>query len=398
MSAGLQTLVVGGGIGGLAAALGIARSGRPVHVLERADELVEIGAGLQVGPNASRAMDELGILDDIRPRAVFPRRGVMRDARTGDVLTTLDLSSFDRRYGYPYIVLHRGDLLEALIRHCEANDLVTVETGRHVTSAHLRAGSARVTCADGTGYETAALVAADGLHSALRKHVLQDELVPSGYTAYRGTIPIGEVPTAIDDDAVMLWVAPGLHLMQYPVRGGAVYNQVAVVRTDLAAESLDAAFAETCAQVRAAVAAIGRDRSWPMFDRAPAPTWTRGRLLLVGDAAHPMLQYLGQGACQALEDAVELERRFRTHHDDVEKAFAAFQRTRMPRTHRCQTSARPWGELWHTDDPLTVAIRNRYFALRRADDLSELDWLYARADVRSDRLREEDRRAIHELP
>ena len=393
-----QTVVVGGGIGGLATALGIARAGRPVHVLERADALVEIGAGLQVGPNASRAMDELGILDDIRPRAVFPQRGVMRDARSGKVLTTLDLSSFDHRYGYPYIVLHRGDLLEALARHCAENDLVTIETGRHVTSATVSSGQARVTCADGAEYETPALIAADGLHSTLRKHVIRDDVVPSGYTAYRGTLPIDEVPTEIDDDAVVLWVAPGLHLMQYPVRGGAVYNQVAVVRTDLAAESLDAAFAKTCTQVRTAVAAIGRDRSWPMFDRAPALTWTRGRLLLVGDAAHPMLQYLGQGACQALEDAVELERRFRTHHDNVEEAFTAFQRTRMPRTHRCQTSARPWGELWHTDDPLTVAIRNRYFALRRADDLSELDWLYAQADAQPDRLSEEDRRAIHQLP
>ncbi|MCH6163854.1 FAD-dependent monooxygenase [Streptomyces marispadix] len=338
-----RTLVVGGGIGGLATALGIARSGRQVHVLERADALVEIGAGLQVGPNASRALDELGILDDIRPRAVFPRRGVMRDARSGKVLTTLDLSSFDHRYGYPYIVLHRGDLLEALVRHCAANDLVTVETGRHVTSATVSPGQARVKCADGAEYETSALIAADGLHSTLRKHVIQDDVVPSGYAAYRGTLPIDEVPTEIDDDAVVLWVAPGLHLMQYPVRGGAVYNQVAVVRTDLAAESLDAAFAETCPQVRTAVAAIGRDRSWPMFDRTPASTWIRGCLLLVGDAAHPMLQYLGQGACQALEDAVELERQFRAHHADVGEAFAAFQRARMPRTHRCQTSARPWG-------------------------------------------------------
>ncbi|QPP05231.1 3-hydroxybenzoate 6-hydroxylase [Streptomyces bathyalis] len=398
MSATHQTLVVGGGIGGLATALGIARSGRQVRVLERADALVEIGAGLQVGPNASRAMDELGILDDIRPHAVFPRRGVMRDAKSGKVLTTLDLSSFDHRYGYPYIVLHRADLLEALVLHCAAHDLVTIETGRHVTSATVDSGRARVKCADGAEYETRALIAADGLHSTLRKRVIQDDVVPSGYAAYRGTLPIDELPTEIDDDAVVLWVAPGLHLMQYPVRGGAVYNQVAVVRTDLAAEGLDVAFANTCTQVRTAVAAIGQDRNWPMFDRAPALTWIRGCLLLVGDAAHPMLQYLGQGACQALEDAVELERQFRTHHDDVEEAYAEFQRTRMPRTHRCQTSARPWGELWHTDNPLTVAIRNRYFALRRADDLSELDWLYARADVQSDRLREEDRRAIRQLP
>ncbi|WP_431879690.1 FAD-dependent monooxygenase [Amycolatopsis sacchari] len=388
----VPVLVVGGGIGGLAGALSIARHGRRVHVLERAEEFGEIGAGLQFGPNASRALAALGVFDDIRPLAVAPRRAVMRDAVDGKVLTTLDFgAAFERRYGYPYLVLHRGDLLDALLAACRAHELVTLETRRTVVDAEVRPDGATVVCSDGAVYRAEALIAADGLHSTLRGKVVRDTAVCSGYAAYRGTVPMDRAAGSVEPDEVALWVGPGMHIIQYPVRGGELCNQVAVFRSEKfhsghtepgqwgTPDELDDAFAGACEPVRAAVSRIGRDRHWPMYDRVPTGTWINGRLLLTGDAAHPMLQYLGQGACQALEDAVELGYRLARHGADVDTAYREFEAVRLPRTARCQTSARPWGELWHTSDPLTVGLRNRVLAAREPDDYTELDWLYAAA-------------------
>jgi 2-polyprenyl-6-methoxyphenol hydroxylase-like FAD-dependent oxidoreductase len=385
-------LVVGGGIGGLATALSAARHGRRVHVLERAGEFTEIGAGLQFGPNASRALAALGVYDDIRPLAVAPRQAVMRDALDGNVLTTLEFGAgFERRYGYPYLVLHRSDLLEALLAKCLAHELITLEAGRTVVDAEVRADGATVVCLDGAVYDTEALIAVDGLHSRLRGKVVNDAAVCSGYAAYRGAVPLGQVDGAVAPDEVALWVGPGMHVIQYPVRSGELCNQVAVFRSERfhrgytatgewgTPGELDDAFANACRPVRAAVSRIGRDRYWPMYDRPPTETWINGRLLLTGDAAHPMLQYLGQGACQALEDAVELGYRLHRHGGDIDTAYREFEKVRLPRTARCQTRARPWGDLWHTDDPLTLGLRNRFLAMRDPDDYSELDWLYAAA-------------------
>jgi salicylate hydroxylase len=278
--------------------------------------------------------------------------------------------------------MHRGDLLDVLLAHCRANDLITLDAGRAVVSSEVRDDGAEVRCADGTTFRARTLLAADGLRSGLRGHLSDDEPVCSGYAAYRGTAP----READSSDDVVLWIGPGLHLVRYPVRAGALVNQVAVFRSPRfhageaewgGPDELDAAFAGTCEPVREAVARVGRDRFWAMHDREPLDTWVTGRLALLGDAAHPMLQYLGQGACQALEDAVELGGRLRA---DVDGALEAFQRARRPKAVRCQTSARPWGDLWHTADPLTVAVRDRMFALRAHDDYTELDWLYAGPD------------------
>lgn len=383
-------LIVGGGIGGLATALSVARHGRRVHVLERAGEFAEIGAGLQFGPNASRALDALGVYDDIRPLAVAPRRAVMKDAVNGNLLTTLELGvGFENRYGYPYLVLHRSDLLKALLAKCLEHELITLEANRTVIDAEVRAAGATVVCADGATYETDALIAVDGLHSKLRGKVVDDVAVCSGYAAYRGTVPMDRTDGSVSPDEVALWIGPGIHVIQYPVRGGELCNQVAVFRSERfhsgqtasgewgTSDELDDAFADVCEPVRTAVSQIGRDRHWPMYDRPPTTTWINGRLLLTGDAAHPMLQYLGQGACQALEDAVELGLQLQRNGDDIDTAYRDFEQVRLPRTAQCQTRARPWGDMWHTDDPLTVGLRNRVLAMRDPDDYSELDWLYS---------------------
>jgi len=391
MTERIPLLIVGGGIGGLSTALAVARGGRPVHVLEQAPEFTEIGAGLQVGANATRAMDRLGVLEDVRSVAVFPGGGVLMDALTGERLTTLDTGqSYVDHFGYPYLVMHRSDLLDILLKHCKDTGLVTLENDKAVVDVEVRADGATVHCADHSTYECEALIGADGLRSRLRRVISDDEPVCAGYAAYRGTMPIEQVSDDIKADDVVIWVGPGLHLVQYPVRRGELYNQVAVFRSPrfFAGEAdwggtaeLDAAFAQTCAPVRKAVSLVGRDRHWPMFDREPLERFVHGRLALMGDAAHPMLQYLGQGACQALEDAVELGRQLNGH--DADNAFARYQQNRLPRATRCQRTARPWGEIWHTADPLTRALRNRMFQLRAFDDYSDVEWLYADPEKQS---------------
>ncbi|GLY97220.1 FAD-dependent monooxygenase [Actinoplanes sp. NBRC 103695] len=382
----IPLLIVGGGIGGLAAALAIARTGRTVHLIEQAAELTEIGAGLQIGANATRVMDRLGILEAAEAVAVHPERAVMRDATTGETLTVLTLGdTYRRRYGVPYLVMHRGDLLQILLDACTANPLITLETRRHVTSCRVKPDGVTVTCEDGQVYRAELVVGADGLRSALRKLFVDDEPVCSGYVAYRGTMPIENVESDVDGNDVVLWIGPQLHLMQYPVRSGALYNQVAVFHSKTFAaggggstpEELDDAFAPTVKPVRLSAASVSRIRHWPLYDREPLTSFVHGRLVLIGDAAHPMLQVLGQGACQALEDVVVLADQLAAHPDDLATALASYDQARVPRTTRCQRTARPWADVWHLTDPLAIALRNRIFRTRADDDYSDVDWLYA---------------------
>jgi len=383
----VPTLIVGGGIGGLALALALARRGRRVRVLEKAPRFGEIGAGLQLAPNASWALDDIGVLEAIAPLAVFPQRIVWMDAISGEQLTALDLGSpFRERYGYRYIVMHRSDLLDALLAACRSHDAITMETSKEIVTVEDRGDSACVTCADGTQYETAILVGADGLWSTLRRAIVDDgEPICSEYVAYRGAIPIGELSRDAGLDNVMLWTGPEMHLVQYPVRRAELYNQVAVFRSRRyragtddwgTPEELDARFASGAEPVRDALTKFRRNRRWPMYDRIPAARWSRNRMTLLGDAAHPMLQYLAQGAAQALEDAVVLAEALTSHADDVPAAFAAYEAERVPRTTRVQRTARAWGDYWHL--PLErAALRNRDLATRSPGDYGETDWLYA---------------------
>lgn len=363
-------LVVGGGIGGLAAALALSRTGREVRLIEQAPELTEIGAGLQVGPNASRALDKLGVLDEAAAAAVRPERATMLDAFTGGPLTVLDLTdSFRERYGYPYLVLHRRDLLDVLLRHCVRTGFVTVETNKTVTAVQADDHSAAIRCADGSVFRCDALIGADGLRSMVRRAVSRDSLVDSGLVGYRGTSPAKTESNA----EVTIWIGPGLHVVRYPIRRGEIENHVVVAP---AGQDLDEVFADTHPQARRSVSLVARERYWPIYDREPLPTWRRGRAVLLGDAAHPMLQYLGQGAGQALEDAIELSRQLDAAGGDIDTAFHQYEETRRPRATRCQTIARVWGALWHTDDVVVRGLRDRVFAQRAADDFTDLDWLY----------------------
>jgi salicylate hydroxylase len=377
-------LIVGGGIGGLACALAVAQTGRSVHLLEQAPAFGEVGAGIQLAPNATAVLDRLGVLDALSRDAVFPNRLVLLDAVCGTPITALDVgASFRERYGHPYVVAHRVDLHRVLLDACRAHALITLETGKTVTAVEDLIDGARVTCADGSVYEAEALVGADGLHSTIRRLLSDDEPVCSRYVAYRGTLPMSRATEHADVDDVVMWAGPDMHLVQYPVRRGELYNNVAVFKSPSyieggedwgGPEELDACFGGLCPGIRDAHGMLQRQQRWPMFDRLPIANWTRHRITLLGDAAHPMLQYLAQGGCQALEDAVcladHLER-----HGDAGDAFVAYQQERIPRTARVQATARTWGEICHVGG-VGRDLRNTLLAERRADDFGAVDWLY----------------------
>ncbi|MBP1154072.1 MULTISPECIES: FAD-dependent monooxygenase [unclassified Paenibacillus] len=381
-------LIVGGGIGGLATALGVAKTGRSVQVLESAPEFAEIGAGIQLAPNATAVLDQLGVLDAISEFAVFPKRLVLMDAVTGKELSALDLGeSFRERYGHPYIVLHRSDLHKALLDACIADDRITLLNNKTVKTAENMGDKAQVTCTDGTSYLSDAVIGADGLWSSTRQLFSQDKAICSQYVAYRGAIPMSEITPSADLDDVIMWIGPNLHLVQYPVRRKELYNQVVVFKSFRykedsddwgTPEELDEHFGKCCEPVRHAVTFIQRQRRWPMYDREPIDNWTSGRITLLGDAAHPMLQYLAQGGCQALEDAACLTKQLSLHGNDTEKAFLAYQEDRIPRTAKVQRSARLWGEFLHTEDSMATFLRNMMLAQRGPQNFETSDWLYGR--------------------
>lgn len=386
-----DAIVVGGGIGGLSAAFSMSRQGLTVRVLERAASFGEVGAGMQLAPNCTRILDDYGLLDEAKSLGVVPTRMVMRDAVDGSELTRLDLRDLEARYGYPYMVIHRSDLHAMFLRACERAGVELV-TGAQADAYENTADGAKVTLADGTVHEAGIVIAADGLHSVARRLLVDDEPVSSAYVAYRGTVP-AEHPrvTDIDLTEVGLHIGPGCHFVNYGLRGGQMLNQVAVFESPKALageedwgtpDELDAAFADSCDFVQEGLPHMWRDKWWRMFDREPLSNWVTGRIALLGDSAHPPLQYIAQGAIMAIEDGWVLgEHIARSRGADGEidwdAALSAYNAVRPEHCRRVLTTSRAWGELWHLDG---VAREQRNALLRARDiyDYSFVDWLYSR--------------------
>ncbi|MFJ5152602.1 FAD-dependent oxidoreductase [Streptomyces sp. NPDC088353] len=384
-----DVIVVGGGLGGLGAAFSLHRQGLSVRLLERAPAFGEVGAGIQLAPNCTRILDDYGLLEEAKSLGVVPDAMVMRDAVDGDELTRLDLRDLEKRYGYPYLVIHRSDLHGLLLRACERAGVELI-TDAQVVSYENTDGGARVTLASGETHEAGVVIAADGLHSLARKLLVDDEPVSSAYVAYRGTVR-AELPRvrSADLSEVVVYVGPACHFVHYGLRGGELLNQVAVFESPKALagqedwgtpDELDAAFAKTCGFVQDGLPFMWRDKWWRMFDRDPVMNWVHGRIVLLGDSAHPPLQYIAQGAIMAIEDGWVLgehvaRNRAESGTVDWDAALAAYEAVRPEHCRRVLSTSRKWGELWHLDG---TAREQRNVLLRARDtyDYSFVDWLY----------------------
>lgn len=379
-------IIVGGGLGGLATALGLAQQGKYVKVLEQAPEFGEVGAGIQLAANGTNVLDRIGVLDRIKDIAVFPKRLVLMDAFTGEELSALELGDlYKERYGAPYIVLHRSDLQQALLEACQDNPNIDLNTNQQIKTVEQDESGVHVKNKDGETHTGQAIVGADGLWSETRKMVSKDMPICSGYVAYRGAIPTEEITNIGNMDDVYMWIGPNLHVVQYPVRAGELYNQVVVFKSSQyrpeiehtdqwgTPEEMDEVFKGACDKVQTAISYISRQRRWPMYDRAPIDKWTEGNVTLTGDAAHAMLQYLAQGACQAFEDAGYLADMVGKYGDDIATAFQEYEKERKPRSAYVQTSARKWGEIIHATDPIAILLRNTVLENRTSQDFKYVD-------------------------
>ena len=390
-----DVLVIGGGMAGLAGALAMRENGARVTLVERAAEFGEVGAGLQMAPNATRVLRGWGLLDQALEIGVRPKHLVFRDAISGEELTrqTLD-SEFEDRYGAPYLVIHRSDLHKILLTACEQVG-VTLINDVMIDRVETIGGLGRAYARNGDVYEAGAILGADGLKSTLRPAVSDDGPVPSAFVAYRGTVQITDATPQGDLEDVVVYLGPNCHLVQYPLRKGELLNTVAVFKSPSfergeeqygGVDELEAAYRDCVPAVRNALKNLGTTMRWPMYDREPIDNWVAGRMVLIGDAAHPMLQYLAQGACQALEDAAILQDVSRgtvftgegLNADAWDEVLQAFNATRSPRTARVQRTARVWGESWHVSG-IGRVLRNLLFQSRCDGNFQYNDWLYGAA-------------------
>ncbi len=392
MASSRTILVAGAGIGGLTAALALARKGFRVVIFEQAEELSETGAGIQLSPNATRLLLELDLGDRLRPQVVMPEHLSIRRARTGAEIARMRLGAgIEFRYGAPYWIIHRGDLQAALRDAVSANPDIVLRLGTRVEdfAIHQNGVTVQTRQRDHVGDERAvALIGADGLWSRTRA-AAGDRSKPrfSGRTAWRATVQTSVMPEIFRGPAVHLWLGRNAHLVHYPVRAGSLINIVAIVNDTWQGEDWSAPGASDDLMghfgklswgdtARGVLQAPGSWLKWALFDRPPLRRRGQGSMTLLGDAAHPMLPFLAQGAAMAIEDAMVLADCLASGRDDIPRALRTYEALRRGRTARVQRAARFTGELYQLAGPLALA-RNTVLARMGSEKLrSRYDWLY----------------------
>jgi salicylate hydroxylase len=388
MPEALPFLIAGGGIGGLAAALGLAQKGIACQVLEKAAVLGEIGAGIQLGPNAFHAFDYLGVGEAARRMAVYIDALRLMDAMTGEVIATVPLDApFRKRFANPYAVVHRGDLHGVLLAACRANSRVALRTGAEVVGYVRGDVGVEVQLASGERVRGSALVGADGLWSRVRAQLVGDGAPRvTGHTTYRSVIPTADMPEDLRWNAATLWAGPKCHIVHYPLSGWKLFNLVVTFHNDASEpvagvpvdrEVVLEGFAHVSARARRIIE-HGRDwKLWVLCDRDPVLDWVDGPVALLGDAAHPTLQYMAQGACMALEDAVALAHEVALSPGGLPAAFEAYRRRRVHRTARVQIQSRLVGDHIYHPAGGHAALRNAIMgAMTPSDYYASLQWLY----------------------
>ena len=382
----LPVIVAGGGIGGLAAALALVRQGFNVQVLEQAPEIGEIGAGIQLGPNAFHAFDALGVGDKARGRAVYTDYMVMHDAldeyQVGKIPTG---EAFIKRFGNPYAVIHRVDVHKSLLEGAVETGKVEFITNTRVERVEQDETGVTAFCANGKTYKGQALIGAEGGKSVVRQQYVNDPARVTGHVVYRAVVEKDDFPEDLRWNAASIWVGPNCHLVHYPLRGGEQYNVVVTFHsrnkeewgvTDGNKEEVESYFQGICPRARQLIELPKTWKRWATADRDPIDTWVFGRAAILGDAAHPTTQYLAQGACMAMEDAVTLGEALRVHHNDWTKALALYQKSRVARTARIVLSAREMGRLYHAKG-VERLVRNDLWKGRTPERFYDaVEWLY----------------------
>jgi salicylate hydroxylase len=388
-------LIAGGGIGGLASALGLARKGIRSIVLERSAELGEIGAGIQIGPNAFHCFDYLGVGDEARSKAVYIDSLRLMDAVKGEQIAAIPLDEpFRERFKNPYAVVHRADLHGVLLEACRASDLIDLRTSHAVERYEQDGQTVRVYCKDKGVLEGQALIGADGLRSNIRQQLVGDgEPRVSGHTTYRSVIPTEQMPEDLRWNAATLWAGPKCHIVHYPLKGWKVFNLVVTYHNDVqeavagkavSKEEVRQGFEHIHPRAQQIIEHGDNWKLWVLCDRDPIMNWVDGRVALLGDAAHPMLQYFAQGACMAMEDAVCLSHMFEVNGDKVEQALQQYLDQRLARTARVQLSSRLIGEYIYHPDGAKAAVRNSVMSKRTPEEYyNSLAWLYGGTGLES---------------
>ncbi len=390
----LRAIIAGAGVGGLATALALFRAGFDATIYERTAALEEYGAGLQLTPNATRVLAGLGALDELREAAMTPGSVCALRGSDDATLMRLSLKDAERRWGAPYLAVHRADLQQALAQVARRHDRIRINLGSTVTRVTTRSAEAVVERTQGdaaTQHVADLVVGADGLRSRVRQMFAPEATDGPAFTgrvAFRATIPAALLDPDWTKAHVVLRLGPNAHLVHYPLRKGSIVNVVAVVEDnwrggeterpwDGVADrpALERAFAGWSASTRRLLAAATNWRAWPLYGRPALGSFALGRVALVGDAAHPMVPFLAQGAAQAIEDAGALGSAL-AQTDDVPQALAAYSRARVPRATRVQTEALRQGRIYHLRGPMAVArdAAMRLLGPRRLS--ARYDWLY----------------------
>jgi len=382
----LPVLVAGGGIGGLAAALALVRRGFTVKVLEQAPEIGEIGAGIQLGPNAFHAFDALGVGERARGRAVYTDFMVMHDAideyEIGRIPTG---EAFRQRFGNPYAVIHRADVHLSLLEGAQETGRVEFLTSTRAERIAQDADGVTVFDQHGRAHQGVALVGADGVKSVVRQQFVGDPARVTGHVVYRAVVDRQDFPADLQWNAASLWAGPNCHLVHYPLRGGEQYNVVVTFHsrqqeewgvTEGSKEEVQSYFQGICPKARQLIELPKSWKRWATADREPIGQWRFGRVTLLGDAAHPTTQYMAQGACMAMEDAVTLGEALRVHGNDWAQALDLYQRSRVARTARIVLSSREMGRLYHAKG-VERLVRNDLWRGRSPERFYDaMEWLY----------------------
>ncbi|MDF1730828.1 MAG: 3-hydroxybenzoate 6-monooxygenase [Minwuia sp.] len=382
-----RIVIAGGGIGGLATAIGLAQQGVRSIVLEKAAELGEIGAGIQLGPNAFHAFDYLGVGDAARAMAIYIDNLRLMDALSGEEITRIPLDdAFRTRFRNPYAVVHRGDLHGVFLKACIDHDLVELRTSAGVAGYAQDGATATALLESGEQVTGQALIGADGLWSNVRQQLVGDGAPRvSGHTTYRSVIPVEQMPEDLRWNAATLWAGPKCHIVHYPLSGWKLFNLVVTYHNDapepvaglpVGRDEVEKGF-EHVSPVARQIIERGKDwKLWVLCDRDPVMDWVDGRVALLGDAAHPMLQYFAQGACMAMEDAVCLSHEV-GQGGDIGQALVNYQIRRRLRTARVQLQSREIGEHVYHPAGAHAALRNAVMNARTPSDwYDQIDWLY----------------------